>query len=144
MDTQTVLVWHKNLGRGNRAELRRAHSPLELAVAHGFHDLRHRLPDANPQQVGQIARVLAFVDSHDEKPFARALSHAMSKERLRRLVESDREQLTPQLIGAIRLLRGKANVVDLAEIIYWWGDRRAQQLAYDYFGATEQAENVGT
>lgn len=136
MDFKPVLGWHANLDRGDRAELRRAHTPLELAVARGFHDLRNHLPDTDPQRVGQIARVLSFVDSHENKSFGKALKPVMSESRLRRLVECDREQLSTHLTGAIRLLKGKANVIEVAEIIYWWGERRAQQLAYEYFGAT--------
>ena len=141
MDFKPVLGWHNHLQRGDRAELRRAHRPLELAVAHGFHDLRSALPEVDLQRVGQIARVLSFVDSHQNSSFPKALKSVMSEARLRRLVESDRDQLTQHLINAIKLLKGKANVVDVAEIIYWWGDRRAQQLAYDYFGSSEGADD---
>jgi CRISPR type I-E-associated protein CasB/Cse2 len=136
MDFKPVLDWHTHLERGDRAELRRAHTPLELAVARGFHDLRNLLPDTNPKRVGQIARVLSFVNSHENKSFAKALKPVMSESRLRRLVECDREQLPAHLTGAIRLLKGQANVIEIADIVYWWGERRAQQLAYDYFGAT--------
>ena len=78
MDFKPVLAWFNGLGTGDRAELRRAHTPLELAVSSGFHSLRHQMPDTDPQGVGQIARVLAFVSSHDSKSLGKALRLVMS------------------------------------------------------------------
>lgn len=141
MDFKPVLAWFTGLGTGDRAELRRAHTPLELAVSSGFHSLRRLMPEIDPLRLGQIARVLAFVSNHDSKSLGKALRPVMSEARLRRLVESDREPLPSQLIGAVRLLRGSANVIELAETIYWWGERRARQLAYDYFGSIKEIED---
>lgn len=131
--------------RGARAQLKRCADPTEVFFCPAFHDLARRLMAWSPRQketVAVIAGVLAHVkkDPADGCRFAvqmgaqkgtRAIVHGL---RFRRLIQiKEREDLFKSLIRIVRLLDGTANVADLADSIYYWGDARRRDWACDYY-----------
>ena len=60
----------------------------------------------------------------------------MSEARFRRLLQArDDADLTRRLVRAVKMLKGKANVADLAAAIWWWNDRTRQTWAFRYLDA---------
>ena len=54
--------------------------------------------------------------------------------RFRRLLKiSDREELYQPLIRIVRLLGGQANILSLADDIYFWGENVRKNWAYAYY-----------
>jgi CRISPR type I-E-associated protein CasB/Cse2 len=143
-----VGAWHRALlsDRGARAAIRRANGPLAFALIPAFHRLSEALRAAGanvkPPVVAQIAGVLAEIGADSQTPLGRALHQgAVSEARLRRLVHSQgRDELCDQLRSLARRLRA-LNVAETVETIVYWGERRASQVAQDFFSrGTEEAE----
>jgi CRISPR system Cascade subunit CasB len=67
----------------------------------------------------------------------------LSELRFRRLLQTTREDRIPAFVRLVRMLDARVNVVDLAESFLFWGDRRRQKWAFDYFaaGASAPASN---
>jgi CRISPR system Cascade subunit CasB len=137
--------------RGAFAELRRSADPLDLAFARGFNRLHIDLKVGNQDwpllRAAAIANVLAHVREDDSRAVARALGpqadnagEVMSEGRFRRLLQSEEgEDLTRNLVRAVKMLKGKANVADLARAIWWWNDRVRRDWAFRYLNAEPPA-----
>jgi CRISPR type I-E-associated protein CasB/Cse2 len=135
----------KRRDRAAFAELRRSFDPIELIFVPAFSDLRRslRFGEKRIRQAAMIAHVLAHVRSDDTRAVARALgarsdegSPAMSEQRFRRLLQArDDPDLARHLVRAVRLLKGKANVADIATAIRHWNDRTRQRWAFAFFDA---------
>ncbi len=141
---------------GDRAQLRRCRSSLEVVACPAFHRLFHRLQPlgrVDGSRLAPAAAVLAHVKGQPEGPgrtsFARTMASPrpggdqprVSGLRFRRLLAlEDREELLVALVRIVRLLDGTAPVVSLADDIYWWGERVKERWAYDYYATAPQAD----
>lgn len=132
--------------RSLMAKLRRARAPVEALAVDGFIGL-HRTLGAKRDEVARhahLARVLAHVRENSTVPLPRALagSGGLSEARLRRLLQIDRkdaDELARALVRLIRMLKGRANVRDLATAMLFWGDGVKTEWAYAYFDADAAA-----
>lgn len=149
-----VLAWWRDLEnrRGERAELRRAHSLNEVIFTAAFQRLWQRLRGTNwhsADGVALVAGVLAHVRVHDPKEhFAAQLARPhhgdkprYSGLRFRRLLQyRERTELLEPLVRALGLIDRHANIVNLADSLYWWGDRVRRDWAFDYYGKNPKAD----
>ncbi len=141
--------WKQKGDAGALARLRRASSPVEALAEARTIELAKRLGAKldRPHQlarIGTLAAVLAHVKSHDGKlkmaqmlgPDNKGESAAMSALRFQRLMAAETpEDLMRQMRNAVKLLKGTANVIDIAAAIYWWNDNTRIRWTYDYWGA---------
>lgn len=141
-----LLAWWENLreARGARAELRRCKSPDEVAITASFQRLCHRLRPAFAGESGWEGRLAAIAglaaQVHETTP-GRKLAVAMtegntpavSELRFRRLLQRERADLYPALIRILRMLGNKADILDLADSVYYWGKGVKKRWAADYF-----------
>src|SRR5271157_1906627 len=121
---------------GDKARLRRCHTPEEVAFEPAFHRLRLRLAPywKSPGRVAIIAGVLAHVKKNDHKYLvAEALAlgkegikkPAFSEKRFKRLLKAQsKEDLFESFIRVVKVLAGNVNVVNLATGIFWWKKQR--------------------
>lgn len=136
--------------RAARARLRRAspqeaiceEATLQLMASLGFG--RGRL-----RRVATLACVLATIREDEPRPFGRALgrekiddeqSAALSILRFKRLLEAEsEEEIADAFRRAIAILRGKANVREVAKIILDFEREGVKpRLVFDYYGAGER------
>jgi CRISPR system Cascade subunit CasB len=153
-----LLTWWKELDhdRGERAHLRRAARPADVVLCPSFHRLLGQLRQAGypigaggADQIATVAGLSAHVRIHDgklsvaqqlAKPKSAGTGARVSGLRFRRLLAvSDRHQMYPLLVRAVRLLDGSVNLVSLANAAYWWNERTKKSWAYDYY-ATAPSE----
>jgi len=125
------------------AAFKRSADPLDVALVPAFGRLQHGIgaySERALQYTAMIAHVLAHVREDDNCPVARALGHyggnhrpLMSQARFRRLLKAqDNADLTRRLVRAVKILKCKANVADLASAVWRWDDsiRRKWVLLY--------------
>lgn len=135
---------------GARARLRRCRSPAEVMLEPGFHRLLNRfatLAARNGDTLGEgdigrlaaIAGLLAHVSTPASKSLAEQMAEpkagrpVLSPLRFRRLLKEPFEDFFPAMVRVIRLLDKKANVRDLAESVFYWGDKVRRRWALAYF-----------
>jgi CRISPR system Cascade subunit CasB len=143
----TVREWWQDLDedRGGRAQLRRCRDVTEVYFCPAFHGLLRRLGVKGGQQSGVLA-VIAGVLSHvkEDAPSGPRFAVQMAQDRGERapvselrfralLEKADRENLFMPLIRVIGVMRGAANVADLARSIRYWGPRVRREWACDYY-----------
>lgn len=148
---KALLDWWEGLdhARGERAELRRATTPTEVAFCPAFHRLLHslsRVASPVPASLAVVAGVSAHVKKHDgDAAFAAQMATPKPGSdrarvrglRFRRLLEiADREELYQPLIRTVRLLEGRVNLTSLADGVYFWGDNVRKRWAYAYYQTT--------
>jgi CRISPR system Cascade subunit CasB len=156
--SRLLVAWWEGLDqdRGERANLRRAAAPSEVAFISSFHQLLGRLR-AQGYPLGRnamvwlaaVAGLSAHVKSHiGGVSIARQMAMPklpggnarVSELRFRRLLAvADRDELYPLLLRVVRLLDGHVNLVSLANAAFWWNDRTKREWAYDYY-ATSPSE----
>lgn len=153
-----LISWWEALDRdrGQRANLRRAASPSEVAFGPAFHRLLGRLRGEGyvvgtdgTAALATVAGLAAHVKSHIggasiarqmATPKSPGAGARVSGLRFRRLLAvSDRDELYPLLLRVVRLLDGHVNLVSLANAAFWWNDRTKKDWAYDYY-ATAPSE----
>lgn len=143
---------------GHLAELRRSRNILDVVECPAYHTLARRFPWLDQDnrldrytldRLAVIAHALPFVRRHDggmrigrqmgRIPTGKS-SSPVSELRFRRLVQvTTAEDLMPAMRRVIALLDNTVNVVDLSELILWWGTpQRMKRLAFDYYGANDQ------
>lgn len=147
---------------GALARLRRASSPLEaLAEAEAIRlATKLEVTKNQPEKlayIGALAATLAHVRTHrdrDDKgnrlsmaqmlgPDNKGENAVMPALRFQRLMAAGNPTgLMRQMRGAVKLLGGTANILDLAKAFYWWshperGDTTRINWTYDYWGAAE-------
>lgn len=166
-DCSALLSWWHWLddNRGDRAILRRAHSPDDVLLTPAFaHFLQHmpsRWSDNHSIPLtdsATVAAVVARVKNHDNKIDSFAKSLATSKEggskstmselRFQQLQKSRTpEEFFSRLCRAVDLLGRKVNILSLADDTLYWlseyrfgpaskpADRLAVRWASDYYAA---------
>jgi len=147
-----LAKWWKELqdDHGRRAELKRCDTVnaviMTPAFQRFFHQLRHDLPECDWQAeqlaavIGLAARVKRIVEKTDANTKLAASMAArkgdsalVSELRFRRLLQCDRKKLYGSLIRILRLLDDTADLYDLAESVYFWGESVKKAWAYAYF-----------
>ena len=147
---------------GQAAELRRAYDVLGVVSCPSYHALKNRfawLDHDNADhrrtlnRLAVVAHVLPFVRRHDDKsrvgqqmgrPPAGSSLPPISEQRFRRLVQVSRDDdLMQAMRRLVALLDNTVNVIDLSELIMWWGaPSRMKKLAFDYYSPTEKAQKT--
>ncbi len=147
---ETVLVteWWESLkvNKGGRAELRRAKNLDEVFFSPTFHLLYRKLSLTGwrtKEKIALMAGVLAHVETHAGGMFFAALMASSGKSgakacvsglRFRRLLQNKTsEDIYGPMIRIIRLLDKKANILDLAQSLYWWNDKTRRDWAFAYY-----------
>lgn len=147
-----LLSWWRSLdkNRGERAELQRCNTLMDVYLCSSFHNLRHSLMTENlipnSTKLATVAAVVVHVREYDaNRSFAAQLAFSIKKDkksteapmnelRFRRLLSiTEREKIIFALIRAVRLLNGKCNILSLADIAYWWNDSVKKGMAFDYY-----------
>lgn len=154
-----VLQWWRDLNnesgpmRAARARLRRLRSvvtprgrelPVSLAYEEAMYWRLHRLlgRDHDHERSLVCAAVLAQVhDNHEQElPLLLAASRkggdgpVCAEQRFKRLVRvEEMADLLNPLVQVVRLLDGRAPVVDLANSIVFWGPKRRRRWAQRYW-----------
>lgn len=160
-----LLNWWTGLesDKGERAELKRAESPLRVVFSPAYHDLLSRLREAG-YRLGPDGRerlaLLAGLAAHVKQDIGPGRSFAtemgsprqgsnkatVSELRFRRILATDDlGDLYTQLRRALTLVDGAANLMDLAHVLFRWQPIAAQNSrdprrdwAYDYYAAAPQ------
>jgi len=147
---QAVQSWWLSLekDKGGRAELRRAQNLTAVIVSPCFQRLYSEVRPFMQQARGDwssrlamIAAVLSHVKQSDGGSVARQLaspkgsgsSARLSELRFRRLLQRGRDDVWLALVRVLPMLDRKANLFDLANALFFWGDKVQQQWAYAYF-----------
>lgn len=137
---------------GGRARLRRCRSPEEVMLEPVFHRLLNRLRPILESQgrsdveiASDILRLAAVAGllSHVKKPNNRSLAGSMAEKRgqrvlvsplrFRRLLKVPFGELYEPMIRMLRLLDKQASLFDLANSVFYWGDKIRKRWALDYF-----------
>ena len=148
--------------KGERAELRRCHSTTDVMFIPAYHLLVQKTDaDTNDNseqlhQLAAIAWVLSWVDEDEKKvdkngrkiEFAKSLGEInpatdmpkYSEMRFRRLLASDNwDDLSKQLIRAVKITNRRANVTDIIEsILYWKHGTAKESMAISYYGSFKE------
>lgn len=131
--------------KGSRAQLRRCKTPEEVVMVPAFHRLCRRVRplmkderDGWEMRIAAIAGLLAHVRKLDaRKTLAEKMAlgdtPAVSELRFRRLLQRDRRDLFAALIRVLGLIDKMANPFDLAQSVYYWGDKERKRWAFAYF-----------
>lgn len=151
---EILRAWWKSLedNRGERARLRRAPNPSDVAFSPAYHRLFNQLlglkqlRPINREPLEAVAGLISHVreDTGPLKKFAQQMgakktgsdNAIVSGLRFRRILAiSDRNTLYPMLLRIIHLLGGKVNLLSLAESVYLWNERTWKDWAYEYYAA---------
>jgi CRISPR system Cascade subunit CasB len=142
-----LLSWWSNLaGRpGERAELRRAATVADVVMTPAFQRACAQFASHFKGEIGWEDRFAAIIGllAHVREPSSQNLAEQMagrppvvSELRFRRLLQRDRGDFYVAMIRVIRMLKYRANVIDLAKSVYYWGDSIKKEWAYAYFPKT--------
>jgi len=150
---QALQRWWDSLQSrsGDRAELRRAKTVADVILLPAFQHACQRFKPFFQNEknweyrLAAILGLLAHVRSPSHQKLALAMSGkpqpVVSELRFRRLIQRDRNELFVSMIRIIRMLGNQANLHDLANSVYYWGDRVKQEWAFDYFPNTPEKAN---
>jgi CRISPR system Cascade subunit CasB len=151
---EILTQWWNSLEQdtGGRARLRRCRSPEEVMLEPAFHRLLNRLRPLIEQQdrsdaviAHDILRLAAVAGllSHVKKPDKRSLADSMAEKRgqravvsplrFRRLLKVSFDDLYEAMIRMLRLLDKQASLFDLANSVFYWGDKIRKRWALAYF-----------
>ena len=136
--------WHQlQDDKGARAELRRCKGVDEVVMTAAFQRLCYRLRPAFKGQSNwedRLAAIAGLLSHGEEIELGLALAKQMSEGkpvvselRFRRLLQRDRAELYTTMIRVLRMLKGKADIHDLAQSVFYWGDKVKKDWAYAYF-----------
>jgi CRISPR system Cascade subunit CasB len=135
---------------GDRAELRRAKTVNDVMLLPVFHRACVRFkPFFNEEEQWELrlAAVLGLMahirHTNPEQALARQMAGSppvVSELRFRRLLQRDRADLYVSMIRVLRMLGNQANLHDVANSVYYWGDHVKRDWAFAYFPNTP--ENV--
>lgn len=150
---RVLFSWWKSLGdnRGDRAELRRCQSLLEVMMTPAYHHVRRRLADAGLKSAegrdDRLALVIGLA-AHVNSTFDPAAHHALPR-LAEAFSEGEKPSISPlrfrQLLGArtddelfirlrrvLPLVKERANLFNLANDVFYWGDRVRKRWVYEY------------
>ncbi|WP_127476009.1 type I-E CRISPR-associated protein Cse2/CasB [Sulfurivermis fontis] len=147
-----VAGWWEGLQQdsGGRAQLRRCKSPDEVMLEPAFHRLLNRMRgllesdgnmpvDESYRRLAAVAGLLSHVKKPDNKALAERMAESkggrprFSSLRFRRLMKESFDDLYPAMIRVIRQLDKTASLSDLANSVFYWGDKVRKDWALAYF-----------
>lgn len=147
---EVLQQWWNDLQErnGDRAELRRAKTVADVILLPIFHRACLRFKPffkEDEQWEVRLAAVLGLMAHirHANPEQALALQMAgsppvVSELRFRRLIQRDRADLYVSMIRVLRILGNKANLHDVANSVYYWGDKVKRDWAFAYFPNTPE------
>jgi CRISPR system Cascade subunit CasB len=130
---------------GDRAELHRAKTVEDVIILPVFQRacLRFKPFFQNEEnwefRLAAIIGLLAHVRTTTDQTLALQMAGnppIVSELRFRRLIQRDRGELYVAMIRVLRMLGNNANLQDMANSVYYWGDRVKQDWAFAYFPNT--------
>lgn len=148
-----LFAWWSGLdnNRGDRAELRRCNSPLEVMMTPAFHYARRKFLERRPEDgrdagnrlplvVGLAAHVTspAQRNAHVALPslpdaFSRGDRPKVSPLRFRQILEArDDDELFTRVRRVLPMVSSEVSVFSLANDLFWWNDRTRKRWVYDY------------
>ena len=152
-----IMAWWEGLEeqRGERAELRRCRSSIEVIFIPSFYRLKVMMPKSvDAMQLAAVAGVLSHVKAHLDGTVETAELFARPKEggstprvseprfrRLLRVPDNDYDELYPMMTRLLRQVDRKAHLPSLIDGIYWWNQmtkRRWAESYYEYLVRTEK------
>lgn len=148
-----LLRWWQGLenDKGGRAELRRAHDLTAVALTTAYQRFYRQAlnagwpEDAEPwrnERLAAIIGLLAQVKSNDGRKLAEIMSEGerpiFSELRFRRLLEAPTlDDVYLSLRRALPIIGNQANIYQLANDIFYWGDKTKKEWAYAYRWTTK-------
>ena len=146
-ETRDVLIdcWKAlDSARGDRAELRRCHSPLNVAFTPAYHRLRWALMkhgSVKDEDLALVAGVLSHVKLYSPGSFPRQMADSADAQkakvsglRFRRVLTiDDRDKLYETMIRVVHLLGDSVDIPSLANGIYWWNEQTKKEWAFAYY-----------
>jgi len=151
---QKLKKWWEQLKdqKGDRAELCRAENINTVILLPAFHracrDLRPFFENEKNWELrlAAIIGLSAHVRENVEPKLALAMAGKpepqVSELRFRRLIQNDRDDLYVPMVRVIRQLGKKANLYDLANSVYYWGDKVKRDWAFTYFPNTQDKSSA--
>lgn len=124
-------------GAARAALLRK--DPFEVREVYEWADRVIALPalrelDDIRNRVIRLAPVIALIREDSGNRLAKDLADAkVSENRVRRLLESDRDDIDEQIKRMIRVMKGRAGVVSVLLTSLVWGEKMRRNVAQDYF-----------
>ena len=147
-----IIKWWKELvdekhdekHKGQRARLRRC-ALNDVFLNPDYIYLKRDLGQEAPNDLHVIASLLSFVDDTGDatKTLAEAMVKgsdrpAVSEIRFRRLLACETcEELHPQLLRALKILKCSSSIINLDDLIRsirFWDDKTKRRWAEDYYG----------
>ena len=131
--------------RGERAELSRAKSVDDIILLPAFQRICLRFKplfdgeDNWEARLAAIVGLLAHVRTTTNQEIALQMAGnppVVSELRFRRLLQKDRRELFVAMIRVLRMLNNQANLHDLANSVYYWGNIAKRDWAFTYFPNT--------
>lgn len=148
-----IKSWWEDLqdNKGGCAELRRCARLEDVFACRPFYDLRSRLSshaNINNDRLAATVLCLSRVKQNCSESFAERMgtlrngTPLVSEARFRELIRSrDKASLTKSISSILSVLRFEANVVDLAENVYWWGPKAVRATSIKYYESVLEIEN---
>jgi len=145
---EALQRWWNDLQGNNaaRAELRRAKTLTDIMLLPVFHRACQRFKPFFQNEenweprlaaiLGLLAHVRTITNEKLASQMAGKPKPVVSELRFRRLIQRDRKELYLAMIRILRMLNHKANIYDLANSIYYWGDQVKRDWAFSYFPNT--------
>lgn len=131
--------------RGERAELSRAKSVDDIILSPVFQRACQRFKpffDAEDNWESRLAAVIGLL-AHVRTTTGQRIALQMagnppviSELRFRRLLQKDRREIFVAMIRVLRMLNNQADPHDLANSVYYWGNRTKRDWAFTYFPNT--------
>lgn len=132
--------------RGGRAKLRRCKTITDVIMSPSYQILCARLRPTMKyennfeERIAAVIGLLSHIKLHAQgKSVPQQMAELngnnplVSELRFRRLLQRSREDLYGALIRILRMLNGKANLYNLSESVFYWGDNIKKQWSFDYF-----------
>lgn len=133
---------------GDRAELRRAETVTDVILLPAFQRACLRFKPffkEEEQWEERLAAILGLMahirHTNPEQTLALQMAGSppvVSELRFRRLIQRDRADLYVSMIRVLRMLGNKANLHDVANSVYYWGDKVKRDWAFTYFPNTPE------
>ena len=156
-EAKILLAWWNELDTNTRdsASLRRCDNINDVVFVPSFHKLLYRLKRAVDVKYYDSLAIVACVISHIRENTGVKLATQMASSkganvnsivlipRLNQLLSvrnsnvansDDKDELLMRMINVVKLLDGRASVLDVANTIYWWNEKTKKDLSYAYYG----------
>ena len=146
--TSHLMAWWNALQEpgktAERATLRRCKTVAEVVMTPAFQRVCSNMSDEvkndfDRERLAAVMGLLSHVRSKSSQPLAEQMAGnppVVSELRFRRLLQRGRGELYIAMIRIIRMLNHQADIFDLVNSVYYWGDSTKKRWAYTYFAKT--------